>query len=57
MVLFEKDADCAAFERVLQEAVDRLNPRLLGYCLMPNHWYLVLPPPGPTATSRSSCAG
>ena len=44
MVLFEKDGDYAAFERVLQEAVDRLNPRLLGYCLMPNHWHLVLHP-------------
>ena len=30
MVLFEKDGDYAAFERVLQEAVDRLNPRLLA---------------------------
>lgn len=42
--LFGKDADYAAFERVLEQAVDRLPMRVLGWCLMPNHWHLVLWP-------------
>jgi putative transposase len=42
--LFEKDGDFAAFERVLHEALDEHPTRLLGYCLMPNHWHLVLWP-------------
>lgn len=39
--IFEKEDDFAAFERVLEEAVDRTGTRLLSYCLMPNHWHLV----------------
>jgi putative transposase len=45
MRLFDDEADYDAFTRVLAEAVDRLpEARLLGYCLMPNHWHLVLHP-------------
>lgn len=47
MTIFTNDADYAAFERVLAEAVARLpDARLLGYCIMPNHWHLVLWPRG-----------
>ena len=42
--IFEKDGDYEAFERVLTEAVERSKMRLLSYCLMPNHWHLVLWP-------------
>ena len=42
--IFEKPEDYAAFERVLQEALDRVDMRVLAYCLMPNHWHLVLWP-------------
>ena len=36
--LFEKDADDPAFERVVAESLGRPDaPRLLAYCLMPNH--------------------
>ena len=42
--IFEKPEDYAAFERVLQEALDRVDMRILSYCLMPNHWHLVLWP-------------
>ncbi|MCX7423960.1 MAG: transposase, partial [Planctomycetia bacterium] len=42
--IFEKPEDYAAFERVLQEALDRVEMRVLAYCLMPNHWHLVLWP-------------
>lgn len=42
--LFEDEGDYAAFERVLAEAQQRVPMRLLAYCLMPNHWRLVLWP-------------
>lgn len=43
LAIFEDDADYRAFERVLAEALDRTDaPRLLAYCLMPNHWHLVV---------------
>jgi putative transposase len=44
MRLFHKDEDYQAFERVLAEALDRYPVDLLTYCLMPNHWHLVLRP-------------
>jgi putative transposase len=41
--VFEEDADYAAFQRVLADSLDRPDaPRLLAYCLMPNHWHLVV---------------
>jgi REP-associated tyrosine transposase len=44
-MIFEKPADFAAFERVLGEAhVRQGTMRILAYCLMPNHWHLVLWP-------------
>jgi len=44
MRIFEKDEDYEAFERILQEAVERTQTRLLAYCVMPNHWHLVVWP-------------
>jgi REP element-mobilizing transposase RayT len=44
MNLFEREADYDAFEKVLAEAVERVETRLLAYCLMPNHWHLVVWP-------------
>ncbi len=44
MELFGKAADYEAFERVLAEAAGHVQMRLLTYCLMPNHWHLVLYP-------------
>ena len=47
MTVFDDDDDFAAFERTLAQAVERRPAaRLLGYCLMPNHWHLVLWPRG-----------
>ncbi len=41
--LFQKDDDYAAFERVLAESLERPDaPDLLAWCLMPNHWHLVV---------------
>ena len=44
MTIFENDEDYAAFERILSEAVERFEMRLLSYCIMPNHWHLVVHP-------------
>ncbi len=41
--LFQKDRDYEAFEKVLAESLERPDaPTLLAYCLMPNHWHLVV---------------
>lgn len=42
--LFHKDQDYAAFERILERALSIVPVRLLAYCLMPNHWHLLLWP-------------
>lgn len=42
--LFEKPRDYAAFETILGEAAIRTRIRLAAYCLMPNHWHLLLWP-------------
>ena len=44
MKIFRDDADYEAFENVLLDAVERTNTRLLSYCLMPNHWHLLVWP-------------
>ena len=44
MRLFHKDEDFAAFERVLAQGLERYPVDLLTYCLMGNHWHLVLRP-------------
>lgn len=43
--LFLKDGDYQAFLRIMTEALEHVpGMRLLGYCLMPNHWHMVLWP-------------
>ena len=42
--IFRSAADYAAFERVLAETCDAVPMRVLTFCLMPNHWHLVLWP-------------
>jgi putative transposase len=44
MRLFDKDADFAAFEEILEEVLAVQPMRVVAYCLMPNHWHLVLWP-------------
>lgn len=45
VTIFRKDADYEAFERILAEALEHVpGMRLLAYCLMPNHWHLVVWP-------------
>ncbi len=43
--IFQKAGDYEAFEGVLEESLEHVpGMRLLAYCLMPNHWHLVLWP-------------
>jgi len=45
MTIFDDDEGYAAFEKAMAQAGERRpGARLLGYCLMPNHWHLVLWP-------------
>ena len=44
MKLFWKDADYEAFERILEKTLETRPMRVLSYCLMPNHWHLLLWP-------------
>jgi len=42
--VFHKDQDYASFLKLLAEACERLPLRIIAYCLMPNHFHLVLWP-------------
>jgi len=42
--IFRKPDDFEAFERVLAEGLRRIPMRLCGYCIMSNHWHLLLWP-------------
>jgi putative transposase len=42
--LFRKAGDFEAFERLMLEAMRRSPIRLLAYCLMHNHWHMILWP-------------
>ena len=42
--LFRKEADYAAFERVMLEAHERCPTRILAWCLMKTHWHFVIWP-------------
>ncbi|MFM2374712.1 MAG: hypothetical protein RLZZ234_707 [Candidatus Parcubacteria bacterium] len=42
--IFDTDEDYRQFEDILAEAVEKYDMRLLAYCVMPNHWHLVVHP-------------
>src|SRR6476660_3812549 len=44
MALFREPDDYDAFERILEQTVERTGLRVLCHCVMPNHWHLVLWP-------------
>jgi len=50
--VFHKPEDYAAFLRVVAEAGLRVPMRVVAYCLMPNHFHLVLWPRGDGDLSR-----
>ena len=42
--LFRKPQDYAGFEQVMAHALEAVPIRLLAYCIMPDHWHLLLWP-------------
>jgi putative transposase len=44
LTLFDTDDDYETFEQVLAEAVARYDMRLLAYCIMPDHFHILLWP-------------
>lgn len=44
MKIFDTDEDYLLFETVLEEAREKFDMRILAYCIMPNHWHLILYP-------------
>ena len=44
MQLFEKAGDYEALERVLAETLQEAPMRVCSYCVMPNHWHMLLWP-------------
>ena len=52
MRIFRKAGDFESFERVLAEGLQRYPVELLTYCLMPNHWHLVVRPKTDEALGR-----
>jgi putative transposase len=42
--LFRSDQDYLCFQTLLGRAGERFPVRLIAYCLMPNHWHLVVWP-------------
>ena len=50
--LFKTSSDYASFEQVLASALERDEVALFAYCLMPNHWHLLLSPTRAGSLSR-----
>ena len=50
--IFQKEKDYEAFEKILFEAKEKYPMRILSYCIMPNHWHLVLYPENGEDLSR-----
>jgi len=42
--IFDTNDDYQLFEVILEEGKERTDMRILAYCIMPNHWHLVLYP-------------
>lgn len=42
--IFNTDAEYAHFESLLEEGKELIGMRILAYCIMQNHWHLVLYP-------------
>ena len=42
--IFRKDGDFLVFEQILAEGIEMFRMRICGYCIMGNHWHLLLWP-------------
>lgn len=50
--IFSTEKEYRHFESLLQEAKELTDMRILGYCIMPNHWHLILYPKRDTDLSE-----
>ncbi len=50
--LYSNQADYDFFVRTLADGVERGGVELFAYCVMPNHWHLVVRPVGPADLAR-----
>ncbi|TSC62863.1 MAG: putative transposase [Parcubacteria group bacterium Gr01-1014_48] len=46
--IFYTDNDYQHFESILADGKEMINMRIVAYCIMPNHWHLVLYPKNDT---------
>jgi len=42
--IFRKDDDFLDFEQIMAEGAKQFSMRICGYCIMGNHWHLLLWP-------------
>lgn len=42
--IFNTDKEYKLFEQILKEGREKYDMRILAYCIMPNHWHLILYP-------------
>ena len=40
--IFDEKQDYQTFETILEEAIDKYETPILAYCVMPNHWHILL---------------
>src|SRR4051812_38589637 len=50
--LFDNNFDYSAFEQLLFDAKRNFPVRLFAYCVMPNHWHLIVEPTADDSLSR-----
>jgi len=50
--LFTRPTDYRAFMNILRAGLEKHPVRLVSYCLMSNHWHLIVGPVGPTRLSQ-----
>ena len=50
--LFARASDYRAFVNILREGLNKFPVRLIAYCLMPNHWHVLLGPEDPAIVSK-----
>src|SRR5687767_6553933 len=50
--IFFKPEDYFAFLMLLVEGIEHAEVEVLAFCLMPNHWHLVLRPKGPRELAK-----
>ncbi len=50
--IFNTSNDYFLFEEILTQAREKIDMRLFAYCIMPNHWHLILQPRNDNDLSR-----